>query len=46
MTPLQYASQNGHLCIVEYLINQKADINEKGNGGFLKLFQVLFIGLL
>jgi len=29
MTPLHYASQNGHLSVVEYLVNQKADINAK-----------------
>ena len=26
-TPLHYAANNGHLRIVEHLINQKADIN-------------------
>ena len=26
-TPLHYAAQNGHLSVVEYLVNQKADIN-------------------
>jgi len=29
MTPLHFAAQNGHLCVVEYLVNQKADINER-----------------
>jgi len=29
MTPLHYAANNGHLSIVEYLANQKADIKEK-----------------
>jgi len=28
-TPLCYASCNGHLKVVEYLVNQKADINSK-----------------
>ena len=27
MTPLHYAAQYGNLSIVEYLVNQKADIN-------------------
>ena len=30
-TPLHFAAKNGHLSVVEYLVNQKADINEKGN---------------
>jgi len=29
MTPLHYSAYNGHLNVVEYLINQKADINSK-----------------
>jgi len=29
LTPLHYAAQNGNLSVVEYLVNQKADINEK-----------------
>ena len=29
LTPLGYASRNGHLSIVEYLVNHNADINEK-----------------
>jgi len=28
-TCLHYAAQNGHLCAVEYLVHQKADINSK-----------------
>jgi len=32
LTPLHYASANGHLSVVEYLANQKADINAKDNG--------------
>jgi len=28
-TPLHLAAQKGHLSIVEYLVNQKADINAK-----------------
>jgi len=31
MTPLHYAAYNGHLGVVEYLVNQKADINAKDN---------------
>jgi len=26
-TPLHYAAESGHLSVVEYLVNQKADIN-------------------
>jgi len=29
LSPLHYAAQNGHLSVVEYLVNQKADINAK-----------------
>jgi len=29
MTPLHYASDGDHLSVVEYLVNQKADINVK-----------------
>ena len=32
MTPLHYAAENGHLSVVEYLVNQKADINAASNG--------------
>jgi len=28
-TPLHNAAANGHLSVVEYLVNQKADINAK-----------------
>jgi len=31
MTPLHWAANNGHLSVVEYLVNQKADINAKNN---------------
>ena len=30
-TPLHYAASKGHLSIVEYLVNQKVDINAKDN---------------
>ena len=30
MTPLHFAAENGHLSVVEYLVNQKADISAKG----------------
>jgi len=44
MTPLHYAAQNGHLSVVEYLVNQKADINAKNNNvEFLYLVGLLFI---
>jgi len=28
LTPLHWAAQEGHLCVVEYLINHGADIND------------------
>jgi len=31
MTPLHLAAQNGHLSVVEYLVNQKAELNAKDN---------------
>jgi len=31
-TPLHFSSRYGHLSVVEYLVNQKADINSKNNG--------------
>jgi len=31
MNPLHFAAGNGHHCVVEYLVNQKADINAKDN---------------
>jgi len=47
MTPLHYAANGGHLSVVEYLINQKADINAKDNSiEFLYFFLLLFIMLL
>ena len=33
MTPLHYAAREGHLSVVEYLVNQKADINAKNYHG-------------
>ena len=32
MTPLHYAADNGHLSVVEYLVNQKAYINAQSSG--------------
>jgi len=32
-TPLHLAAQKGHLDVVEYLVNQKAEINSKDNQG-------------
>jgi len=47
MTPLHYAAQYGHLSVVEYLVNQKADINAKNTSvEFLYLIGLLFIMLL
>jgi len=46
-TPLHFCSRYGHLSVVEYLVNQKADINAKDNDvEFLCLIGLLFIGLL
>jgi len=32
MTPLHLAANQGHLCVVECLINHKADINAQASG--------------
>jgi len=46
-TPLHYAAEKGHLSVVEYLVNQKADINAKTTSvEFLYLMKFLFIELL
>jgi len=46
-TPLHYAAQKGHLSVVEYLVNQKVDINAKNSDvEFLYLIGLLFIMLL
>jgi len=43
-TPLHLAAREGHLSVVEYLINQKADINAKTTSvEFLYLVGLLFI---
>jgi len=42
MTPLHYAARDGHLSVVEHLINQKADINAKNSDVVL----LYFLGLL
>ena len=42
-TPLHYAAQNGHPSVVEYYVNQKADINAKDKSVvFLYLMRLLF----
>jgi len=47
LTPLHYTAHMGHLSVVEYLVNQKADINAKDyNVEFLYLIILLFMGLL
>jgi len=33
MTPLHYAADNGHLSVVEYIVNQKVYINAKDKNG-------------
>jgi len=43
-TPLHYAAEKGHLSVVDYLLNQKADINAKNTFVyFLYLTRLLFI---
>src|SRR5205814_658986 len=37
-TPLHYAAGAGHLAIVRLLLNHKADVNAKSNGGLTPLF--------
>jgi len=47
MTPLHYAASNGHFSVVEYLVNQKADIHAKDKDvEFLYLIGLLFFLLL
>ena len=36
-TPLRLAAENGHLSVVEYLINQKADKNTNNKTGYTPL---------
>jgi len=44
MTPLHIAAQRGHLSVVEYLVNHKADINAKNkNVDFVYLMRLLFL---
>jgi len=46
-TPLHWAAEKGHLSVVEYLVNQKADINATNmDVEFLYLIRLLFIELL
>jgi len=35
--PLHFSARYGHLSVVEYLVDQKADINAKDNGGWTPL---------
>jgi len=43
-TPLDLASKNGHLSVVEYLVNQKVDMNTNDyHYVFLYLIGLLFI---
>jgi ankyrin repeat protein len=37
MTPLQLASYNGHLPVVEFLVSIGVDVNSKGRGGWTAL---------
>ena len=44
MTPLHYAAEHGHLSVVEYLVNQKANINAKNKiVDFFDLDRLLFM---
>jgi len=44
VTPLHLAAENGHLSVVEYLFNQKADIDAKDSDvEFLYLIGLLII---
>jgi len=36
-TPLHWAAQNGHLSVVDYLVNNKADINSKSEENWTPL---------
>ena len=46
-SPLHFSSRFGHLSVVEYLLNQKADINMKNKYfRLLNFFRLLFIMLL
>ena len=43
-TPLHRAASNGHLSVVEYLVNKKADMNAKNNDVLsFNLIELLFI---
>jgi len=47
LTPVHLATQEGHLCVVEYLVSRKADINAQSKDvEFLYLIGLLFIMLL
>jgi len=38
MSPLHFSAKNGHLNVVEYLINHGVDINIKTNDIFVRFF--------
>jgi len=40
-TPLHLAAHQGHLNVVELLVNKKADINAKDNHAFCKYSKIL-----
>jgi len=46
-TPLHYAAKNGHISVVKYLVNNKADINPKNHSiEPICLIRLLFTMLL
>jgi len=38
MAPLHFAASNGHLSVIEYLVNQKADVNVKTKDAIRSFF--------
>jgi len=45
-TPLHFSSRYGHLSVVEYLVNQKADINAKDKNDWTPLHYAVYNGHL